>query len=79
MASGDITMDGHILDSLLLPKVLDLIIAGGAEYSIEEIRIGRTRHDPSHARIRIDAPDETLLARLKAEAEQHGAISVCEE
>lgn len=73
MPTAAITMDGHILDSLLLPKVLDLIIAGGAEYEIDEIQIGRTRHDPSHARILIDAPDQATLDRLIAEACEHGA------
>jgi hypothetical protein len=67
-------MDGHILDSLLLPKVLDLIIAGGGEYTIEEIQIGRTRHDPSHARIAIDAADQARLESIVVESCQHGAI-----
>ncbi|HEX5322135.1 MAG TPA: hypothetical protein VFW40_00010 [Capsulimonadaceae bacterium] len=74
MPSTTITLDGHILDSLLLPKVLDLIIAGGAEYAIEEIKIGRTRHDPSHAKITIDAPEQATLDRLVAEAKEHGAV-----
>ena len=74
MPQATITLDGHILDSLLLPKVLDLIIAGGGEYTIEEIQIGRTRHDPSHARIVIDAPDQATLDHLVAESKEHGAV-----
>ena len=74
MPRAVITLDGHILDSLLLPKVLDLIIAGGGEYTIEEIQIGRTRHDPSHARIAIDAADQATVEKLVAEVCQHGAV-----
>jgi len=74
MPSATIYLEGHILDSLLLPKVLDLIIAGGGEYTIEAIEIGRTRHDPSQARIVIDAPDQATLDRLVAEAKEHGAV-----
>jgi hypothetical protein len=73
MASATVVMDGHILDSLLLPKVLDLIVGAGAEYTIDDISIGRTRHDASHAVIRIEAADAASLERLLAEVAQHGA------
>jgi hypothetical protein len=74
MPSAIITMDGHILDSLLLPKVLDLIVAANAEYEIEQITIGRTRHDHSFARIRIDTADDATLGVLLTQSLQHGAL-----
>jgi hypothetical protein len=73
MPDARITLNGHILDSLILPKVLDLIVAAGAEYIIEEIAIGRTRHDVSHALIRIEAKDDATLARILNETSAHGA------
>ena len=69
-------MDGHILDSLLLPKVLDIIVAGGAEYEIQEITIGRTRHDASHAALKVSAPSEAILKTIVAQAKEHGAKEV---
>jgi len=69
-------MDGHILDSLLLPKVLDIIVAAGAEYEIQQITIGRTRHDISHAKLRVSAHDEALLQSVVAQAKEHGAKEV---
>ncbi len=76
MPTATITMDGHILDSLLLPKVLDLIVEANAEYEIEEISIGKTRHDQSSARIRIDATDDATLGELLIQVEQHGATTI---
>ena len=76
MPSAMIGMDGHILDSLLLPKVLDLIVSAPAKYAIEQITIGRTRHDASHAVIRIDAADDATLTTLLGEVQAHGAIVV---
>ena len=73
MAQSVITMDGHILDSLLLPKVLDLIVSQGAEYEIEEIKIGRTRHDSSHVRLRVTADDSEELRGLITLCVEHGA------
>lgn len=55
---------GHIIDSLLLPKVLDLVLSQGGLFDIEECRIGARRVDPSVARIRVTAPDADTLARI---------------
>ncbi len=73
MPETTVKMDGHILDSLLLPKVLDIIVAAGAEYEIQEIHIGRTRHDSSRAQIRISTPDAAKLHAIVAEVKEHGA------
>ena len=74
MPTATIKMDGHILDSLLLPKVLDLIVAANAEYEIEQISIGKTRRDQSSARIRIDIDDQTDLTPLLKEIAEHGGV-----
>lgn len=73
MPEATITMDGHILDSLILPKVLDIIVGSGAEYEIEEINIGRTRHDKSTAKVRIVAPDSIQLKGIVEQTIEHGA------
>jgi len=75
MMSATVVMDGHILDSLLLPKVLDLIVSSGSEYEIEEIVIGRTRHDSSHAVIRVEANSQDALAQLLKDVAAHGAVA----
>ena len=43
MPSETIELRGHIIDSLILPKVLDEIIARGSTFKIGEIRIGEQR------------------------------------
>jgi lysine-ketoglutarate reductase/saccharopine dehydrogenase-like protein (TIGR00300 family) len=45
----------------MLPKVLDQIIAFGADYVIETITIGHSRRDQSFAKVRVDAPDDRTL------------------
>jgi lysine-ketoglutarate reductase/saccharopine dehydrogenase-like protein (TIGR00300 family) len=60
---------GHIIDSLILPRILDEIVEAGADYRIERFDVGRTHDDPSYARIEISADRATLerlLARLAA-------------
>ena len=76
MPTQTLALDGHIIDSLLLPKVLDLIQAGGGDHFLQEIEIGRTRQEPSHALIRVEAPDQATLDAIVSSALEHGASRV---
>jgi lysine-ketoglutarate reductase/saccharopine dehydrogenase-like protein (TIGR00300 family) len=71
-----VELSGHIIDSLILPKVLDEIGTLGGEFEILEIHVGHSRRDPSHARLRVSAATEELLEDILDEIAQHGAVSV---
>ncbi|CAN5581803.1 TIGR00300 family protein [soil metagenome] len=73
MPSETIQLRGHIIDSLILPKVLDEIIARGSTFKIGEIRIGEQRNDPSFARIEVTAESSDALDQLVLRLRQHGA------
>ena len=73
MPSETIELRGHIIDSLILPKVLDEIIARGATFKISEIKIGENRVDQSFARIEVTAPSVESLDELILHVRQHGA------
>ena len=68
-----VEVEGHIIDSLILPKILDLIVEAGGDYRIVDIDVGKTANDVSRARIEITAPDEDALAALLVELQTHGA------
>lgn len=72
----DVEMVGHIIDSLLLPKVLDEITTLGGDYHSHEIRIGHDRRDPSYVRLTVSAPTEDCLERILTAIGQHGAVPV---
>src|SRR5207247_10492187 len=78
MPHSVVQISGHIIDSLILPKVLDLIIRLGAEFEILEIQGGHRRSDRSHARIQVEAPTPALLVRVLAKIKEHGAVPVDE-
>ena len=73
MPSETIELRGHIIDSLILPKVLDQIIARGASFKIGEVKIGEHRSDQSFARIEVTAPSAESLDELIMRLRQHGA------
>ena len=76
MPSEEIELAGHIIDSLLLAKVMDVIINAGADYRMLDVEIGRTNADASVARLEVMADDAAALAALIAELQVHGANPV---
>ena len=76
MFSETIELRGHIIDSLILPKVLDQILTRGASFKIAEIKIGQKRADQSFARIEVKAETSEALDELVLRLRQHGAETV---
>jgi lysine-ketoglutarate reductase/saccharopine dehydrogenase-like protein (TIGR00300 family) len=73
MVSETIELRGHIIDSLILPKVLDEILRAGGGFKIVEIRIGQRRADQSYARIEVSGTTNEMLDELVRRLKQHGA------
>lgn len=71
-----VELTGHIIDSLLLPKVLDIITSAGGSFRIEEITIGHARSDRSYALIEVHAPTAERLQQILAEIADHGATAI---
>jgi lysine-ketoglutarate reductase/saccharopine dehydrogenase-like protein (TIGR00300 family) len=72
MATETVELEGHIVDSLLLAKVLDIIVESGADYRIEQFEIGKTNVDPSHTTIEITTADDVALDALLEQLQVHG-------
>lgn len=73
MFSEQIELRGHIIDSLILPKVLDEILTYGGSFTIQEIKIGRNRQDASYARIDVFGPTPEVVDDIVRHLRQHGA------
>lgn len=68
-----VILQGHIIDSLILAKVLDLILMMGGTFDLEDVHIGKTREEPSRARIVIQATSKALLDDILKSIQPHGA------
>ena len=75
MAIETIEVSGHIIDSLLLAKILDTILDAGCDYEIVEFDVGKTSLDPSRARIVVRGDDD-VLGPLLDSLQMHGANRV---
>jgi lysine-ketoglutarate reductase/saccharopine dehydrogenase-like protein (TIGR00300 family) len=72
----EVEVRGHIVDSLLLPKILDRILLMGGSFEIRECKIGVHRTDPSYARIAIRALSQETLDAILGDLVEHGASPV---
>lgn len=68
-----IELRGHIIDSLMLPRIMDELMGLGVEYEIQQFVVGHHKDDPSYARMEIIAPTPELLTTAITQAEAHGA------
>lgn len=70
----EVEISGHIIDSLLLPKVLDEIISLGGNFQIEQVTVGQRRTDASSARLQVQAATPELLEKILVSIQRHGAV-----
>jgi lysine-ketoglutarate reductase/saccharopine dehydrogenase-like protein (TIGR00300 family) len=69
-----VELRGHIIDSFVLPRIMDEVMDRGGEFVIQDIQVGRRKNEPSYARIQISAPDRELLELLLDHAQRIGAL-----
>jgi lysine-ketoglutarate reductase/saccharopine dehydrogenase-like protein (TIGR00300 family) len=76
MPSEVIELSGHIIDSWTLPRAWDVIMDRGGNFTVEEMRIGTHKTEPSYARLKVEAPDDHTLELVLTELQQFGASLV---
>jgi lysine-ketoglutarate reductase/saccharopine dehydrogenase-like protein (TIGR00300 family) len=74
-----IHLEGHLLDSGLVNRVLDTIVAGGGSFQVLNFNLGEQRLDTSVAEVKVSAPDAAVMADIMGQLIDLGAISVTEE
>jgi lysine-ketoglutarate reductase/saccharopine dehydrogenase-like protein (TIGR00300 family) len=72
----EVELSGHIIDSLLLPKVLDEIAGLGGRHHVNDIEVGSRREDASYVRLQIEADSQDQLERILASIVRHGVVPV---
>lgn len=75
MVRETITLEGHIIDSDVLRRVMGKIVEKGGRFEIEEFRIGRTNEESTFARLAVSAEDPATLDRVLAALSYLGATS----
>ncbi len=79
MTSALLELHGHLIDSLILAKVIDRIQLSGYNYVLADLRVGARKHDISTAQIQVWAPSSEDLEALIQELKVHGVHLVANE
>jgi lysine-ketoglutarate reductase/saccharopine dehydrogenase-like protein (TIGR00300 family) len=72
----DVVVEGHLIDSLIVSKMMDDIIELGGEFETLSFDVGRTNDDVSRAVLRVIGPDQVTLDRLMTAVQEHGAVPI---
>ncbi|MGH7897354.1 MAG: arginine deiminase-related protein, partial [Candidatus Binatia bacterium] len=59
--SRELKLEGHLLDSGLLDRALELTVQNGGSFQILHFNLGKQRQSTSNADIKISAPSEEVL------------------
>ncbi len=73
MEVKEIVLEGHIIDSWILPKALDLIMDLDGDFEFLEFNVGKKKTERSFVRMLIKGRDRKHLDRLLSELRELGA------
>ncbi|MFQ6105506.1 MAG: TIGR00300 family protein, partial [Candidatus Hydrothermarchaeaceae archaeon] len=73
MEVREIELKGHIIDSLILPKVFDVIMDLGGNFEVLQFEIGKHKTEPSYARIMVKGKSRKHLDQILGELHKVGA------
>jgi len=74
-ATQEVELEGHLIDSLILPKIFDLIMDLGGDFEVLEFRIGRRKTETSYAKLLIKGRSRRHLETILKEVYRLGAVT----
>jgi len=73
-----ILLEGHLLDSGLLNRALDVTIEGGGSFQILNFQLGEQRQSTSKAEVKISAPSHGVMEKIMTQLIDLGATTLPE-
>ena len=56
--------EGHLIDSHIMEQIFDTVVEYHGRFEVDEFHIGRTNSEPSHLRLKVEAPSRELLEQM---------------
>jgi lysine-ketoglutarate reductase/saccharopine dehydrogenase-like protein (TIGR00300 family) len=72
----EVMVEGHLIDSSILTRVVDRIIELGGDFEMLEIRVGKRKDDTSYARMIVKGRDAKNLGDILEEIHALGVVSI---
>ena len=76
MPYEDVQIEGHLIDSLMMPHIMDEVMDLDGEFEMLTFEVGRMKDDPSHAVMRIFGRDAAHLDEILTAITEFGVVAV---
>jgi lysine-ketoglutarate reductase/saccharopine dehydrogenase-like protein (TIGR00300 family) len=77
--SRTIRMEGHLLDSGIINRALDLIVEGGGSFQVLNFALGEQRQSTSAADVKVSAPSHEVMEQILSQLIDLGAVAPPED
>jgi lysine-ketoglutarate reductase/saccharopine dehydrogenase-like protein (TIGR00300 family) len=76
LPTATIELSGHIIDSMMLPRIFDTVMDRGGSFRVDEFQVGQNPDERSYTRITLSHDDPGGLRDIVAACQQQGAVRV---
>lgn len=74
--SRTVRLEGHLLDSGLINRALDLVVGSGGSFQVLNFNLGEQRQSTSTAEVKVSAPDHEVMEGILAQLIDLGAVDL---
>ena len=71
----EIEVKGHLIDSMILTKIFDVIMDLKGEFQVQEFKVGKHKKDESYAKLTIQGTSQDHLDKILEAIYREGATS----
>jgi lysine-ketoglutarate reductase/saccharopine dehydrogenase-like protein (TIGR00300 family) len=71
----EIEVKGHLIDSMILTKIFDIIMDLDGEFQVQEFRVGKRKKDESYAKLLVQGRSQKHLDEILEAVYREGATS----
>ena len=71
--SSEIEVRGHLIDSMILTKIFDVIMDLGGEFEVLNMHVGKKKKEPSYAKLQIQGKNQEHLNKILNQVYREGA------
>ena len=72
---NEVEVKGHLIDSMILTKIFDVIMDLDGEFQVQEFRVGKRKKDESYAKILVQGKSQKHLDEILESVYRAGATS----
>lgn len=73
--SSEVEVRGHLIDSMILTKIFDVIMDLGGEFEVLQMTVGKKKKEPSYAKLQIQGKTQDHLDKILEQVYREGATA----